>query len=145
MKLTTATLLEGVAEALRDQVSPRLDDAFAKEAARMAQSLITIAARADDDAAAIRIEENARIRRILGAGVNVVARPELAMRFGLEAMSSDPGYRISELDTENGRLKALLIELHGAIEAQEGEAARDLDRAIWRMMRDFEEARRPRA
>ena len=65
MKLTGATVLEGVVDALREQVSPQLNDGFASEAARMAQSLIAIVGRADDDAAAIRVEENARMRAII--------------------------------------------------------------------------------
>lgn len=133
MKLTGATVLEGVIDALRDQVAPQLTDAFAADAARMAQSLIAIVGRAGDDAVAIRVAENARIRELLGQG-------------GLSevAASRDPGLRISELDAENGRLRALLVDLHAQIEREEGAESRELDQVIWRALRDFEMARAPR-
>jgi hypothetical protein len=140
MKLTAATVLEGVAEALRDQVAPNLTDAFAGEAARMAQALIAIVGRAGDDAAAIRVEENARIRALLAEGGKLLYDDNLRAA----AQSADPGLRISELDSETGRLRALLVDLHSRIELQETPAARALDQAIWRALRDFEMARAPR-
>lgn len=144
MKLTAATVLEGVADALRDQVSPQLNDAFAGEAARMAQSLIAIVGRAGDDAAAVRVAENARMRAIF-ADVGAIAGGDLATRLSEAAKSSDPGLRISELDAETGRLRTLLVELHAWLELQESPEARRLDGEIWRAMRDFEMARAPRA
>lgn len=140
MKLTGATVLEGVIVALRDQVSPQLADAFAADAARMAQSLIAIAGRAGDDAAALRVEENARIRALLGQGGALFDDAALAQA----ARSADPGLRISELDAETGRLRALLVDLHARVELEDSPAARELDQAIWRSLRDFEMARAPR-
>jgi hypothetical protein len=133
MKLTADKVLEGVADALRDQIAPELTDAFAADAARMAASLITIIGRAGDDAAAIRVAENARIRELLGEGGRMDA-----------AASVDPGLRISELDAENGRLRALLVEMHARVELDDSPEARALDQAIWRALRDFEMARAPR-
>lgn len=144
MKLTNATVLEGVACALREQISPQLDDAFASEAARMAQSLIAIAARAGDDAVVIRVEENARMRAIF-AHAATVAEGSLSVRLADAAEGRDPGLRISELDAETGGLRALLVELHTWIEQQKGAEARRIDQEIWKAMRDFEMARAPRA
>ncbi len=144
MKLTSATVLEGVIEALRDQIAPGLDDAFAREAARMAGSLIAIAGRAGEDAAAIRVEENARMRAIFGEAAGIVGDASLAMKLKQAAGSSDPGLRLSELDAETGRLRAILVELHGWIESAEGADARRLDHAIWCAMRNAEMARAPR-
>lgn len=144
MKLTGATVLEGVADALREQVSPQLDDAFASEAARMAQLLIAIVGRAGDDAVAIRVEENARMREIFARAASV-AKGELSARLTEAGNSRDPGLRISELDAETGRLRALLVELHRWLEGQGRLEAQRVDQAIWRAMRDFEMARAPRA
>lgn len=144
MKLTGATVLEGVVDALRDQVSPQLNDAFASEATRMAQSLIAIVGRAGDDAAAIRVEENARMRAIF-ADASSVAERDLSARLVEAGNSRDPGLRISELDAETGRLRALLVELHRWLEQQDSPEARSLDQQIWRALRDFEMARAPRA
>jgi hypothetical protein len=144
MKLTAETVLEGVAYALREQVSPQINDAFASDAARIAQSLIAIVGRAGDDVAAIRVEENARMRAIF-AEAATVAGGDLAQRLVDAAVSSDPGLRISELDAETGRLRARLVELHGWLELQASAEARRIDQEIWRAMRDFEMARAPRA
>lgn len=143
MKLTAETVLAGVADALRDQIAPHLDDAFAAEAARMATSLITIAGRAGDDAVAIRVAENAQIRAIFAQGVEV-ADGDLRDRLVEAARSVDPGLKISELDSETGRLRTLLVELHGWLEEQDRPEARALDQEIWRALRNFEMARAPR-
>lgn len=140
MKLTGETLLEGVAAALRDQIAPNLTDAFAGDAARIAQALIVIVGRAGDDAVAIRVEENTRIRALLGEGAGLLEDASLAVA----AQSADPGLRISELDAEAGRLRALLVDLHSRVELQDTPAAPALDQAIWRALRDFEMARAPR-
>lgn len=144
MKLTAETVLEGVVDALREQVSPQLDDAFASEAARMAQSLIAIVGRSGDDAVAIRVAENARMRTIF-ADAATVAGEDLSGRLALAAQGTDPGLRISELDAETGRLRTLLVELHTWLEQQDMPAARRLNRQIWSAMREFEMARAPRA
>lgn len=144
MKLTSATVLEGVADALRDQIAPGLGDAFQKEAMRMALLLITIGARGSDDAAAIRVAENAAIRDLLARGAGVVTDSDLATSLRTAAASRDPGVRISELDAESGRLRVLLIDLQIALEGSGDAQARALDQAIWRALRDFEQARAPR-
>lgn len=141
MRLTGAAVLEGVAEALRDQIAPSLNDAFARDAARIAQALILIVGRAGDYAAAIRVEENARIRALLAEGGALLGDAGLTAA----AQSTDPGLRISELDAETGRLRKLLVDLHRRVELQETPEARALDQAIWRALRDFEMARAPRA
>jgi hypothetical protein len=144
MKLTSAMVLEGVIESLRDQIAPGLEDAFAKEAARMAGSLIAIAGRAGEDAAAIRVEENARMRAIFTEAVDVVSDEGLAARLREATLSQDPGLRISQLDAECGRLRRLLVELHAWLEDRSEPEARRLDQAIWRAIRDAEMARAPR-
>lgn len=145
MRLTTATLLEGVADALREQIAPQLTDSFAGDAARIAQALILIAARAGDDAAAIRVEENSRMRRLFASADGVVTDEALASRLRAAAQSADTSLKIGALDAETGRLRKLLVELHCWLEGQLQPAARALDQEIWRALRDFELARAPRA
>lgn len=145
MKLTTPTLLEGVADALRDQIAPQVKDDFAGQAVRMAQSLLRIVARSSDDAAHMRITENAAIRALLGQGAELVQDPAFAQRLAAAAGSVETGYRISELDAESGRLRILMIELHAWLEEQQDEACCALDRAIWATMAEAEQARIPLA
>lgn len=141
MRMTGDVVLEGVAEALRDQVAPHLTDAFAGDVVRIAQALVAIVGRSGDDAVVLRVAENARIRALLGEGGDLIGDEVLRVAAG----SVDPGLRISELDAETGRLRLLLVDLHARLEERDGVAARALDQAIWRALRDFEMARAPRA
>jgi hypothetical protein len=145
MKLTATTVLEGVAVALREQISPRLNDSFAADVARIAQTLVSIVARAGDDAVCIRVQENARMRALFAKAQQVIGDGDLASRLKQAAQSTDPGLKLSELDAETGRLRKLLIELHGELEDRSETQARALDQEIWRAMREFEQARAPRA
>jgi len=145
MKLTTQSLLEGMAEALDERIRPMIADSFTADATRMAASVVRIAARASDEAAAIRVEENARIRGLLAQGAAMVSESTLAARLDAASKSGDPGYRISQLDRANGDLRLDLIALHSWLEDNRSPAALQLDAEIWRAMRDFEMARAPRA
>jgi hypothetical protein len=144
MKLTTETVLHGVAHSLRDQIAPAIDDAFAAEVARLAAMLLTISANAVDDAAAVRSWENAALRAVF-ADAHSLMDGDLAQRLGEASRSTDPGLKISELDRETGRLRILLVELHAAVEVENGQEARALDARIWRLLRDVEERRAPRS
>lgn len=145
MKLTTQSLLEGMAEALDERIRPMIADPFTADAARMAASVVRIAARSCDDAAAIRVEENARIRALLAQGAALVDQPVLAASLAEAAAGKDPGYRISELDRENGMLRRNLIALHAWLEDSGSAVASELHAEIWRALRDCEMARAPRA
>ena len=101
---------------------------------RMAGGLLTICANWVDDAAAIRVEENAAIRKVL-AEAAASLDGDLAARLRAASLSSDPGLRISQLDAENHRLRMLLVEAHGVVECA-GLAA--LDAAIWRLLEEIE-------
>lgn len=145
MKLTGQRAMEGVVEALRDQIAPNLTDKFAIEAARQAGSVLLIAALASDDAVEIRVAETARLRAIFGKAAGLLPPADLSARLADAATGRDPGLRISVLDAEIARLRLLLVELHAWLEAQDTDGALALDREIWRALRDFEMARAPRA
>lgn len=142
MRLTADKVLDSVASSLGDQVAPQVEgDPFLKETIRRAQALIAIVSLAGDDAAAIRVAENARMREIFGKAAGVADDA----RYAEAAASRDPGLKISELDAETGRLRTLLVELHARLEDMDGVEAKALDREIWLALRDFEMARAPRA
>lgn len=145
MKLTGQRAMEGVVEALRDQIAPNLTDKFAIEAARQAGSVLLIAALASDDAVEIRVAETTRLRAIFGQALLLLPPADLSARLANAAKGRDPGLRISVLDAGIARLRLLLVELHEWLEAQETDGARALDREIWQALRDFEMARAPRA
>ena len=74
----------------------------------------------------------------------VVGDSGLAGKLAAAGKAEGLGYKLSELDADNSRLRGLLVELHVAVENQSGDAARALDSRIWRMLKEFEAARAPR-
>lgn len=143
MNLTIDNALHGVGELLRDQIGPEIGDPFAAQMSRLSCLLLKICANWVDDAAELRVDENGRIRALLGDAAPLVAEP-LAAQLREAAVSSDPGLKISILDGENDRLRRLLVEAQKLVETDEGVAARALDQRIWRFQEQAEITRAPR-
>lgn len=141
--LSIDNALHGVSELLRDRISPEIGDPFAAQMARLSCMLLTIAANWVDDAAEIRVNENAAIRVVLCQAADLV-NGDLADRLASAASSTDPGLKLSVLDEENHRLRCLLVAAQCALEALSGEAALELDQRIWRLLEDIERIRAPR-
>ena len=117
MRLTLEASLRGIGELLREDVAPEVQTPFIGQSVRMAGGLLTICANWVDDAAAIRVAENAAIRAMLGE-VAAALEGDLAERLRAASLSTDPGLRISQLDAENNRLRLLLVEAHAAVERE---------------------------
>lgn len=124
MRLTIEAALQRIGDLLREDVAPDLRTPFLGQSLRLAGRVLTICANWVDDAAAIRVEENAGIRKVLGL-----------------PPAPDPGLRISQLDAENHRLRLLLVEAHTAAE-EAGDAARNA--AIWTLLEEIELGRAQR-
>jgi hypothetical protein len=105
--------------------------------------LLTICANAADDAAELRVEENAAIRALLGDAAALV-EPALSARLIRVAASVDPGLKIGVLDGENHRLRSYLVEAQADLENRPGETPLAMDRRIWRLLEDIELKRAPR-
>ncbi len=144
MILTIETTLRNVAHMLRDRIAPAVDDKFAGETARLAGMLLDLSAGWVEDAPAIRVAENAQIVQILGDAAPAVADRELVARIAEAIARPNPALKISELDLENNRLRALLAELHEHVDATDSGVAQDLSQRIWRALAGFEAARAPR-
>ncbi len=143
MNFTIPDAITGVAGLMRERIGPEVGDNYTANMTRMAASLLTITANWVDDAAAIRVAENARLRAVLGEAANLLG-DALAARLREAAKSVDPGLRISELDGENNRLRLLLIEVHTELEMRSDEAARATCQHIWRLLEEIELQRAPR-
>ena len=141
--LTIDNALLGIGELLRDGISPEIGDPFAAQMARLSCMLLKICANAVDDAAEVRVDENAAIRIILGDAASLVDGP-LAARLVEAADSAEPGLRLSVLDSENHRLRCLLVEVQACLETCEGDAALALGQSIWRLLEHAEMKRAPR-
>jgi hypothetical protein len=143
MNLTIDNALHGIAELLRDRISPEIGDPFAAQMARLSCMLLTICANGVDDAAEIRVEENAAIRAVLADAADLV-EPTLSARLAEAATSLDPGLKLTVLDAENHRLRSLLVEVQADIECRDGEGASAMNQRIWRMLEAIENKRAPR-
>ena len=140
MRLTIEASLRRIGDLLREDVAPDLQTPFLGQSVRMAGGLLTICANWVDDAAAIRVEENAAIRALLGE-LAAAWNGELAEKLKQTSASTDPGLRISQLDAENHRLRGLLVEAHAAVEVA---GLATLDGAIWQLLEEIEMKRAQR-
>lgn len=141
--LTIANALHGIRELLADRIAPEIGDPFAAQMARLSCMLLKISANAVDDAAELRVLENASIRAILGEAAALVGEP-LSARLSDASVSADPGLKISVLDGENHRLRCLLVEAQSALEASDTQTASALDQRIWGLLAEIEAKRAPR-
>jgi hypothetical protein len=141
MNVSTETLLLGVAQALNEKILPELRD-YTADSARLAAIILNIAAKSFDDAAALRVAENAGFRALFADAYALVGG-ELGGRLAAAARAGDPGLRISELDAENARLRLLLVELHTEVDRRDDPEAQEIGRRIWRLLRDNEARRAP--
>ena len=141
--LTFDNALHGVRELLRDRISPAVGDPFAAQMARLSGMLLTICANGVDDAAELRVEENAAIRKLLGEAAASMPAP-LSDALHAAAASTDPGLKISVLDGENHRLRVLLVSAQTALENSDNGEALSLDQRIWQFLEKAEATRAPR-
>ncbi len=141
--LSIDNALHGLNEFLRDTIAPAISDPYVAPMARLSGMLLNICATGVDDAAELRVEENAAIRGCLGEAAELVDAP-LATLLQAAAVSNDPGLKISTLDAENHRLRMLLIAAHTALENNTAPSARSLDQRIWGLLEAIEAKRAPR-
>ena len=85
------------------------------------------------------------MRRFFAEATRVVGSGEFADRLADAVQSQDPGLRLSQLQAETGRLRALLVELQTWLEAHPGAASTALATAIWQALQRFELVRAPKA
>lgn len=132
MKPDPPMVLRGIAQTLATRVMPELRTPFAFQTVGLTGGILNMVAQEYDRAAARLVEENNVLRRLFSDAVKVVEDGGLRTRLR-DAADETPerDYRISTLQAENDRLRALLIELHAAVEGQKGESARAMEGRIW--------------
>ncbi len=141
MILSADNAILGAAELLRDRIGPQIADGYAAQMARLSAGLLTICANGYDDAAELRVNQNAELRALLGTLAGHVGL-DLTARLREAVQSADPGLKISVLDAETHRLRLLLVEAQCEIEKHESASA--LDQQIWQVLEAHEMARAPR-
>ena len=132
MRPDPPVVLLAVAGALQELL-PHVPDAYGQQTLGIAASLVGMLAQEWDRAPARLWEENEAVRQLLARGAELPGlAPSLRARLREGGQARvNPGARLSELQAENDRLRALLIELHAAVEELDGEEARALDEEIW--------------
>ena len=129
MKPDIPAVLAELAGLVARNAAPDLDPAERAGALGLSASLLGMAAEAWDGAAQRLVEENRALRALLSdAGDRAGADASLA---GAE----DDDLRISVLSAANARLRAGLIALHAAVEAEDSPEARALESRIWEELR----------
>jgi hypothetical protein len=111
-------------------LSPHED--YQQKTALVLGVLLMIAGEEGDRLVDRLVEENAALRALFARAGAVVPDAALGARLNEAAAGSDPSLRVSSLQPENHRLRALLIDLHARVEADPSPAARALEEEIWR-------------
>lgn len=145
MKLRRTTILAGIENALREKILPLIDDDFARNEVHLAATLVSVERDERDTMAALLVEEHERLRALFAQAAGIIGETALKVRLDNAAGGRTGNLRISALEAQTGELRDLLVELHEHVEARDDAAALELDRAIWRAIRDTERARNPAA
>lgn len=130
-------VLMGIAVALMADVAPGISTPFALQSLGIAAGLLGMAAEEFDRAAARLVEEDRALHALFERAAPVVTSSALAARLR-EAVARPVGsdLRVSALQRHNDARRALLVDLHAAIEEQSGDAARVIEDAIWEELRE---------
>ena len=129
MKPDIPAVLAELAGLVARNAAPGLDPAERAGALSLSAALLGMAAEAWDGAAQRLVEENRALRALLSdAGDR--AGPDAAL-----AGAEDDDLRISVLSAANARLRAGLIALQAAVEAEDSPEARALESRIWEELR----------
>jgi len=137
MKPDAGRVLNGVAVSLMTKVAPEVRTPFGQQLAGLSAVLLRVVATEFDRMADRLSVENAAVAAILAGAAGVVSDAGLAERARAAATdSTPPDLRVSTLQGINDRLRAILVEVHAAIEDTPGEEARAMEERIWDELRE---------
>jgi hypothetical protein len=134
--------LEVAAAHLLMKTAPALRDGYEQSSAMALAALLMSAREEHDRGAARRVEENAALRSLFAGAGSVVADTQLWSRLSEAARSRDESLLLSDLETANGVLRGLLIELHAHVEEMDSAEARSLEAKIWSELAESTERRK---
>jgi hypothetical protein len=122
-------------------VLPLLPDSYSQGSTALLSFLMLFSAQEYERGAEIRSADNAAMRAAFGALAPVVRDTDLKKKLEDATLSPDSSLLISALNRSNAHLRALLIELHAHLEAQDGGAARAGEKRIWGILKASAAAR----
>lgn len=137
MRPDVPIVLNGIAGTLATKVLPEIRSPFGQQTIGLASQLCFMIAQEFDRAAARLVEEDAAILGLLERALPMLEEGALRERL-LQALETVPGedLRVSALQVENDGLRALLIDLHAAVEALGTPEAASLNELIWDELRE---------
>ncbi|MBL8548899.1 MAG: hypothetical protein JNJ73_02860 [Hyphomonadaceae bacterium] len=132
MKPSFASILMGGAGAIAADIAPRLDDEYARGQAAIVGLLMTLVAQEADRAADTLSLESVAMRAIFAEAAKQQLPDQLRRRL-LQMAEAPPAenFTVSALEELVMPMKALLIELHEALEDRADAWARPLEKKVW--------------
>jgi hypothetical protein len=131
MKPDAGEMLAQIAQTLLAEVAPRISGEYEQRSALLLGLMLTALAEEWDRGAARRVEENAALRRLFAEAVPTVRDPALRAKIAQAADSTDADLSMRSLARGNEGLRALLIDLHAAIESDPSTESRRLENRVW--------------
>jgi hypothetical protein len=114
------------------QIMPEVRTPIVAQTVTLSAALLSMVAQEFDRAASRLVEENRAVRALLSDAHVVLG--EATLRGCIEAEVADPiehDFHVSALQAVNDRLRALLVDVHAAVEGTAGDAATNLNDRIW--------------
>ena len=142
MKPEAGKLIAVAAGHLMMKTAPALEPGYEQSSVAGLAALLMAAGEELERGVARRVEENAAMRRLFRLGAQRLGRPDLYPRLEEASVSTDESLLISDLERSNAELRELLIEMHAHVETLDNDAARMLERLIWRELVASTERRR---
>lgn len=131
MRPTVSKVLDHTVGNLATEILPVVPTSFRQGLVGAQIALLAAIREEFDRGAARRVEENDAVRGLFQLAAGLPLEADLGQRLAEAASGAEDALDIPTLDASNDRLRALLIELHTAVEALEGDAARRIESAIW--------------
>jgi hypothetical protein len=131
MKPDPQAVLAHLTELLLTSIAPQAQPPYLGGTIAMVGAALAVLTEEWDRMAARLVEENRAIRALFRQAERVRLDTGLAGELRALAGGADDDLRISALDASNAVLRAALIRLQIAVEAEPDDAARALNTAIW--------------
>jgi hypothetical protein len=132
MKPDPPIVLNGIIAEFSRYLVPEVRNSFSQGVMGMGLTMLYMIGQEYDRAAARLVEEDDAVAALLQDATYSLPAGDLADR--VRTAISAPRHadlRVSALEHDNARLRALLIEVHAAIESVGGEEARTIEERIW--------------
>lgn len=131
MKPDPPLVLEGMSETFLRELLPQVATPYSQGTVGLGINLLGMLAQEVDRAAARLVEEDDVIAAILDDARPHIPGPLLAQVEEGLARPRHRDLRVTSLQEDNNRLRALLIEVHAALELREDAVANALNERIW--------------